>query len=111
MQHDLSALSEELRAAARVDGNGEVSWPDSLAAAAVNGLADGGAMVLGLDVRFYDSDDRFFEIAWSASGPSNSRTDAANVEACRRDALTALKDIDTLSVPEGTVARRILITW
>jgi hypothetical protein len=108
---DLSALPVEIRAGARVHANGEVSWSDASAVAAVNGLADKGSVVLGVDVRFYDSAGRFYEIPWSSFDPDPSNARAANVEASRDDALEALARIDELETPADTVERRVLVTW
>lgn len=108
---DLSGLPIDVQRDARVDPNGEASWSDAYAEAAVNALTDGESVVLGLDVRFYDSADRFYEIPWSSFEPDTSEGLAANVEASRQAALEALAGIDTLETPDGTVERRILVTW
>lgn len=62
---DLGVLSDDLRSKARVDANGEVSWHIQDASAVLNELAEAGRVVLGLDVRDYDEDSSFLEIAWS----------------------------------------------
>lgn len=111
MDRDLSALPNDLQAAARVDPNGEVSWPDAMGAAAITSLADIGATVLGLDLRYYDANDRFYEIAWSSFEPDESKSAAANAAAAREAALERLAQIDQQESPEQTVERRILITW
>jgi CHASE2 domain-containing sensor protein len=59
---DISALPAELQEAARVDVNGEVSWPDERAASAIEALTATGHRVLGLDIRFYLADRTFYEI-------------------------------------------------
>jgi len=88
MDRDLSALANDLQAAARVDPNGEVSWPDATAAAAIKGLAESGAIVLGLDLRYYDANDTFYEIAWSSFEPDASKPADANA-ADAREALSS----------------------
>jgi hypothetical protein len=107
----LSDLPAEVRADARIDQNGEVSWSDSAAAAAINALTATGRVVLGLDVRFYDSTGRFYEIPWSSFEPDVSRTPFANAESSRQAALAALGRIDELERPDDTVERRVLVTW
>lgn len=62
---DLGVLSVELRAQARVDPNGEASWHVRDAPAVLTQLADAGRVVLGLDMRDYDNDGSFIEVAWS----------------------------------------------
>jgi hypothetical protein len=94
---DLGVLSEELRSRGRVEANGEVSWHVRDAAAVLSELAAAGRVVLGLDVRDYDEDGRFFEIAWSVYWG------AEPVEACE-SALHALGGDD---VP----GEWVLITW
>jgi CHASE2 domain-containing sensor protein len=111
VERDLSALPKAVQAAARVDANGEVSWPDSSAADAINALSDAGAVVLGLDLRFYDANDTFFEIAWSSFEPDASKPAAANEADAREAALGVLARIDEEEPPEDTVERRILVTW
>lgn len=76
---DLAILSNELRSQARVHSNGEVSWHVRDAPAVLSELAEAGRVVLGLDIRDYDDDGSFFEIAWSiynGSDPAEAR-DAA----------------------------------
>jgi hypothetical protein len=111
MDCDLSALAKDLQAAARVDPNGEVSWPDATAAAAINGLAESGAIVLGLDLRYYDANDIFYEIAWSSFEPDASKPAVANAADARAAALERLAKIDEQEPPDDTVERRVLITW
>lgn len=108
---DLTALPAELQADARIDPNGEVSWSDSRAVAAVNALTTTQSVVLGVDVRFYDSAGRFYEIPWSSFDPDTSKIHTANVEASREAALEALARIDELQTPDDTVERRVLVTW
>jgi hypothetical protein len=62
---DLGVLPFELQARARADENGEVSWHVDDAALVLGDLADAGRVVLGLDVREYDEDGSFLEVAWS----------------------------------------------
>lgn len=98
MKDDLDALPLPLRLSARVDANGEVAWPRTDAAAAVNALADAGRVVLGLDLRTYDADG-VMEIPWSASGWGDP-------ERARQAALAALAREDM-----PTDVEWVLVTW
>jgi hypothetical protein len=111
VERDLSALPKDVQSAARVHANGEVSWPDSTAAIAISALADSGVIVLGLDLRYYDSNDTFYEIAWSSFEPNASKPTAANITDAREAALRRLAKIDEQDPPDDTVERRVLITW
>lgn len=87
---DLGVLSKESRSKARVDPNGEVSWHVRDAPAVLNELANAGRVVLGIDVRDYDDDGNFFEIAWSAYGSPEAdphRAHMAALQALRREDL------------------------
>ena len=68
---DLGVLSDELRSQARVHPNGEVSWHVRDAPAVLSELAEAGRVVLGLDMRDYDDDGSFLEIAWSVYNGSD----------------------------------------
>jgi hypothetical protein len=85
--------------------------PDGTAAAAITGLAESGAIVLGLDVRYYDTNDRCYEIAWSSFEPDASKPANANAADARDAALERLGRIDDQEPPDDTVERRVLITW
>jgi hypothetical protein len=76
---DLGVLSHELRSRARVDANGEVAWHVRDAVTVVCKLAAAGRVVLGLDMRDYDDDGSFLEIAWSVyrGADPNEARDAA----------------------------------
>jgi hypothetical protein len=111
VKHDLSMLPQALQATARIDPNGEVSWPDDDAAMAIAALADAEAIVLGFDVRYYDADERFYELAWCSFEPDPSKPAAASAAAARDAALDALAKINENEPPEDTVERRVLITW
>jgi CHASE2 domain-containing sensor protein len=100
---DISGLPTDLQDAARVEANGEVSWPEEKAADAVETLTAAGHRVVGLDIRFYFSDDTFHEIAWCDWD--------ADPSAARAAALNALSRIDDLAWPTDAVERRILVTW
>ena len=94
---DLSFLTQDLQRGARCEPNGEVSWPLSQAPAAIEALAGAGLLVLGLDIRDYQTDDTFLEVPWwSYTG--------SNVEQARSFALSALSRGD---LPGDW----ILITW
>lgn len=60
---DLGVVSPELRGRARRDANGEVAWHVEDAPSALGELAQAGRVVLGLDVRDYDHDGSFLEVA------------------------------------------------
>ena len=100
---DISALPSDVREAAHIDANGEVSWPDEKAASAIEALTAAGHRVLGLDIRFYVADGTFYEIPWSRSDADAAEADAS--------ALEALSRIDDLERPEDAVERRVLVTW
>jgi CHASE2 domain-containing sensor protein len=100
---DISALPSDVRDAARIDANGEVSWPDEYAARAIEALTAAGHRLLGLDIRFYVTDGTFYEIAWSSS--------EASADEAKVDALKALSRTDELERPDDAVERRVLITW
>ena len=70
---DLDVLSEELQSKARIDANGEVSWHVQDAEAVLSELAAAGRVVLGIDMRDYDEDGSFLEIAWSVYEGGSSR--------------------------------------
>jgi hypothetical protein len=81
---DLTQLSDRLRDAVRIDANTEVSWPLGLAAQAIDELAASGCVLLGLDLRDYDDDGNFVEVAWSAhlgGGSGREEIETARVEA------------------------------
>ena len=84
---DLNYLPADVRASARTLQNGEVCWPLSHVAEAINALADADRIVLGLDVRDYRDDNTFVEVSWSVFEPAG-RTD--DVEVAREHALSAL---------------------
>jgi hypothetical protein len=79
----LDVLPAELRSTARIDPNGEASWRLSDARAVITALAQSGRIVLGLDLRSYNDDGSFYEIAWSSY-------DGTDVMAARDSALRAL---------------------
>jgi len=108
---DLQRLPEHVRDAAHVLRNGEVMWRDTDAAAAVEALADAEHVVLGLDVRFYDPDERFVEVAWSVYRLDPTRSHDKNVEAARVAALDKIERIDELALPEPGESRFVLVTW
>jgi len=95
---DISALPADVQSAARIDTNGEVSWPEQQAARAIEALTVAGHQVLGLDIRDYLADGTFFEVPWYDS----SR---------QADVLQALARAGELEQPDGAVERRVLVTW
>lgn len=88
---DLALLPSSVRDAARVLSNGEVMWPVSHADKAVEALAGLRRVVLGTDVRDYQPDGSFIEIAWSGFEPDGvddaARGCAAALDALRRGPL------------------------
>lgn len=94
---DLGFLPPDVRSQVKVHPNGEVSWPVDAATAALTELAHAGRVVLGLDVRDYDEDGSFVEVAWSVYDGSDP------VEA--RDA--ALATLAANDLPGD----QVLITW
>ena len=52
-----SGLPDEVRTAAHIATNGEVSWRLSDAPAAISALADAGHVVLGLDTQTHHEDE------------------------------------------------------
>lgn len=94
---DLDLVSASVKQAAMVETNGEVLWPLAHAVEAVDALARAGHVVFGLDVREYDEDGRFVEVAWSAY-------DGDDTMKAREHALAALS---RGSIPGDWV----LVTW
>jgi hypothetical protein len=90
---DLAHLAAHVRIAARVCPNGEVEWPLVLAKAVVDNLAAAGQVILGLDLRDYDPDGHFIEVAWSAFEPERHSEHAQTVEFARVAAIRALASI------------------
>jgi hypothetical protein len=67
-------LPPDIRASARVDTNGEVSWPLADVRRAVAALGDAGRVILGLDARSYGNDGA---VVTEASVADLSRGNAA----------------------------------
>ena len=84
----------------RSSPNGEVRWPLRQAESAVNALADGGLVVLGLDLRESDEHGQFFEIPWTSYEPAG----LDDVQKARAQALMALRRAEP-------PAKYVLITW
>jgi hypothetical protein len=100
----LARLPGHLRASAKVFANGEVAWPNEHAEIAINGLADAGHRILGLDARTIYSDGALIEVPVSAWSESSQGPRGEQIEQCRREALAALP----LALAEGDF---VLITW
>lgn len=96
---DLGVLSDELRSQARVDPNGEVSWHVRDAPAVLSELGEAGRVVLGLDMRDYDDDGTFLEIAWSVyNGADPVEAREAALEALERGGLPGEWAFDHLAL-------------
>ncbi|MFJ4169722.1 hypothetical protein ACIPY3_09440 [Paenarthrobacter sp. NPDC089714] len=94
---DLSFLHPDLQKGALRDPNGEVSWPAAQAPAVIEALTGSGRLVLGLDVRDYQSDGTFIEEPlWSYKG--------SDVQEAHVRAITAIGHGD---LP----GEWVLITW
>lgn len=57
-QRDVAALPEAVRKAARFSGP-EVMWPKTIAHEAIDRLVEAGHIVLGVDLRKYETEGRF----------------------------------------------------
>ncbi len=105
---DLTFLPLRLQQSAVHDGD-EVAWPPNDTREAVIALADSGRVVLGLDVRDYGEDGRFFEHAWSAFEPADvERGDVPS--ASREAALDALTRLEE-SEHWASSSAKVLVTW
>lgn len=100
MFEHLADLPDNVRATARVDGNGEVSWHHHTVRAAIDAIAGAGFVILGLDLRTFDEYSRVSEIAWCDTGT------APTVDTARVAALAALERLD--ADPEYDW---ILVSW
>jgi hypothetical protein len=87
---DLTRMPGQVRRAARDGGNGEIEWPLPLAGTAIGALAAAGRVILGLDMRDYESEGRFVELAWSVFEPGISVSPPEAVESSRAAAMAAL---------------------
>ena len=105
---DLTFLPVDVQQAARRTTSGrEVLWPRDSAASAIEALAAAGRIVLGLDLRRYDTDQSFLEAPWSIFDPS-SRPLEPLVAAARQVALDALMRADD---GEWNQYDWVLVTW
>lgn len=102
-QREVHALPEEIAREARFDGS-EVMWPRPAAVDAIQALAEQGHVVLGLDLRRYEADGRFYEVAWSAYEPSGSEDAPAGGAA-------ALAALQRPNIVEMDGYDWVLITW
>jgi len=87
---DLARMPGQVRRAARDCGNGEIEWPLPLARAAVGAQAGAGRIILGPDMRDYDADGRFAEVAWSDCEPGISGSLLQGAGSSRAAAMAAL---------------------
>jgi hypothetical protein len=100
---DIEALSDAVRSAAIWLDNGEVMWPYEDAADAVNALADGGHVLLGVDARERRSADTH-EVPISSYMPSGED----DVEQGRQSAVAAVHRAEAVS---GWTQPHLLLTW
>jgi hypothetical protein len=105
---DLSGLSAAVRDEARIDANGETSWPLRSVAAAIDELSASGYVILGTDLRDYGADGRFVEVAWSAYRGSPP-LGVADVQPARTEALLALDRANREAA--GWRDAWVLVTW
>lgn len=87
---DVARMPDQVRRAARVCRNGEIEWPLPLARAAVGALAAAGRIIVGLNIRDYDVEGRFVEVAWSEFEPGIYGSLLQTVESSRAAATAAL---------------------
>jgi hypothetical protein len=103
-------LPPTIRAEARIHENGEVSWPAAIAGDAISALAAIGCVVLGTDVRLYEPDGDFVEIAWSAL--SNERiADPDPIQDGLNQALDALARWHRSEYADTEADVWVLVTW
>ena len=100
INQDLTGLPTAVQASARVQDNGEVMWSRAAAEYAIEALAAADRVVLGLDIRDYQPDGSFIEIAWSSFEPNGGD----EVDQGRRAALEALRS-------RPLPGEWILVTW
>jgi hypothetical protein len=108
---DLSSLPVALQSEAIQIASGEVMWPRTVAARAVEALAAGGNVVLGLNLRSdgggHTPPGLATEVPWSDFRPQGDAL-GAQVEPAKDYALSALRRPD-LAEFEGY--HWVLITW
>ena len=97
---DLTQLPASIQDAARVLGNGEVMWCLADAEDAIKALAEANRIVLGLDIRDYQEDGSFVEVAWSGFEPHGA-------DDVSRGCRAALDSLRSRPVPGDWV----LVTW
>lgn len=111
MPKDLSPLPVELQSQAIQTASGEVMWPRTSAAHAVEALANSGHLVLGLDLRSDGGGSTppglSTEVPWSDFRP-DSNTLEAQIEPAKEYALEALRRPD---LAELAGYGWVLITW
>jgi hypothetical protein len=96
----LNGLPATVRAVARVDPNGEVSWPLANVADALTALTDAGFIVLDLDTRTYDEQGQVTEIPFADYSHS-----PLTPEQARDQSLAALHGYT------GEKGDWVLVTW
>lgn len=103
-------LPPNIRAEARIHENGEVSWPFEITGDAISALAAIGCVVLGTDMRLYEPDGDFVEIAWSAL--SNERITNPNpIQDGLSQALDALARWRRSQYAHPGAVVWVLVTW
>ncbi len=91
---DLAKLPMNGAMSARVDPDGEISWPMEIAERAIDALTAAGFVILGLNARRLDQ-DRIVETVWSTFEPDDEDDDADNVARSRQAALETLTREET----------------
>lgn len=126
----LKALPPAVQETAHIYGNGEVSWPNRDAEAAIDALVDAGFLITGIDARTHFPDGGLREIPiadygvalyaskerglWNADGPSVEPTPDARREVALRHLASAFEEGDyvliTYSPPGGDDAKIGLVS-
>lgn len=107
-EDDLAFLPTAVLATAMIQENSEVLWPFNNAPDAINALADRGRIILGLEIREYQDDGMFYQIAWSSFETNDDPTD---VELGRRNALEALVRENDFSEGLLRAENWVCVTW
>lgn len=102
---DLAKLPMNVAMSARVDPDGEISWPMEIGELAIDALAGAGFVIFGLNARLLDQ-DRIVETVWSTFEPGDCDDAAAMVARSRAEALETLAREET-----DEFGSWLLISW